>query len=487
MGGGGRIVLRRCAFAGAALAMACLLVACEFLYSIPVLEGPEGGAHDAEPDVRVDARSQDAGRDAGADTGTHEAEAVDTGPTYGSFGDGSSSSWSTFNTESLGPNASGFAGGTFDGRYVYLAPYTNMVAVRYDTHSSYTEQTSWSKFDTTKLFDTADAGIPDPEAGPGFDAGPPTYEFYGSVFDGRYVYLLPGGFGLPSVAVRYDTTEAFPTMSSWESYDLSKLAGGQAYGFGGGAFDGTYVYMVPNYTSIFARYDTKESFSGAGWSTFDLSTLGDGGAGANSFTGAIFDGRYLYLLPGYGETVVMRFDTQGTINSPASWSSFDTSQVNMNDLYGFSGGAFDGRYIYLVPDGNGIVVRYDVTQTFGDVVAWSFFNTSLVKTGSGGFFGGAFDGRYVYLVPEYKGLTLAPSGEVYRYDSTGNFFDTTAWSTFETQPLDNAMGFMGAVFDGQYMYFVPSTSAAIGGIVPRFDARTPPHMPGDPDFHGSFF
>jgi hypothetical protein len=477
MGAGGRIGLRRFAFAGATLAMVGLLLACEFLYSIPVLEGPEGGAHDAEPEALVDARPKDAAKDAGADTRITDSAAVDTGPTYGSF-DGSSG-WSTFNTETLSATASGFAGGTFDGRYVYLAPYDNLVAVQYDTQASFTAMASWASFDTTPLFRAgAEGGVP--------EAGALTDEFFGSAFDGRYVYLLPGSFYLPSIAVRYDTSAAFTAMTSWESYDLSKLAGGMAYGFGGGSFDGRYVNMVPDYTSIFARYDTTAAFSGAGWSTFDFSTLGDGGAGLDSFTGSVFDGRYLYLVPGDYETVVIRFDTQGPISSASSWTSFDTSQVNMTTL-GFAGGVFDGQYVYLVPNENGIIVRYDTTQTFGNVASWSFYNTGLVKMGAGGFFGGAFDGRYVYLVPDTKGVSAAPSGEVYRYDTSGDFFDATAWSTFETQPLDNAMGFMGAVFDGQYLYFVPSTSAGIGGIVPRFDARMPPKMPSAPDFHGSFF
>jgi hypothetical protein len=479
MGAGGRIGLRRFAFAGATLAMVCFLLACEFLYSIPVLEGPEGGTRDAElEDHVVDARPKDAAaKDAGVDTTVADAAVVDAGPTYGSF-DGSSG-WTTFNTETLSPNASGFAGGTFDGRYVYLAPDINMVAVQYDTHASFTAAASWANFDTTPLFRAGvEGGVP--------EAGALTDELFGSAFDGRYVYLLPGSFTLPSVAVRYDTTAAFSAMTSWQSYDLSKLAGGMAYGFGGGSFDGRYVNMVPNYSSIFARYDTTAAFSGAGWATFDFSTLGDGGVGLDSFTGSVFDGRYLYLVPGYYESVVVRFDTQGPLTSASSWSTFDTDQVNMNTL-GFSGGVFDGQYVYLVPNGNGIVVRYDTTQTFGSIASWSFYNTALVKTGAGGFFGGAFDGRYVYLVPDTKGVTAAPSGEVYRYDTSGDFFDATAWSTFETQPLDNAMGFMGAVFDGQYLYFVPSTGMAIGGIVPRFDARTPPKMPSAPDFHGSFF
>ena len=43
--------------------------------------------------------------------------------------------------------------------------------------------------------------------------------------------------------------------------------------------------------------------------------------------------------------------------------------------------------------------------------------------------------------------------------------------------------YFGAVFDGQYLYFVPRGN----GLVARFDAKTPPSMPNLPAFHGSFY
>jgi hypothetical protein len=43
-------------------------------------------------------------------------------------------------------------------------------------------------------------------------------------------------------------------------------------------------------------------------------------------------------------------------------------------------------------------------------------------------------------------------------------------------------GYRGAVFDGEYVYLVPSGRS----VVTRFDAKSPPGMPGLPAFHGSF-
>ncbi len=315
--------------------------------------------------------------------------------------------------------------------------------------------------------------------------------FFGSVFDGQYVYFVPG-VGPAAFAARFDTKQTFTTATSWETFELSTLAGGNAYSFGGGAFDGRYVYMVPNQTPILAQYDTEASFSGAGWSTLDLNTVShpasDSSVANDSFTGAVFDGRYLYLIPGSFYSVAMRYDTHGALTSPGSWATFDTTKVN-STAYGFAGGAFDGRYVYLVPNDNGLVVRYDTTAgVFGSSASWSFFNTVVVKPKARAYFGGGFDGRYVYFVPNGDPIYYySSSGLAVRYDTTQSFFAPTSWSTFNIAMLANASGFMGAVFDGEHMYFVPNDNGAVDGIVARFEARTPPLMPSLPDFHGSFF
>jgi hypothetical protein len=488
---------------GGTLLTATLLGACEFIYDVPVQGGTDASVSDSALDrkgpVDVTKKKDSAGSDAEADqdsgttadTGVRETGVEAT--VYHLFAN--STQWSTFDTAGVNPNAVGFTGGTFDGRYVYLAPNENTVAARYDTTATFTSNGAWSTFDPKPLLDAGpaiDAGPP-PDGGT-IDAGVPPGgpgTFFGSIFDGKYVYLLPGA-GPPAFAARFDTKGTFTSAGSWETYDLAPLAGGQAYGFGGGTFDGTYVYVVPNATSILARFDTTSSFSapGAGWTTFDMSTLSDGGAGS-TFTGAVFDGRYVYCVPGSFTSIAMRYDTHGPIDSASSWSSYDTTRLNFN-AYGFAGGAFDGKYVYLVPNVNGVVVRYDTTAgAFSSSSSWAFFNSSRVKLLAKGYFGAAFDGRFIYFVPDIDPslyyYTYTPSGLAVRYDTTQSFFAVTSWTTFDTSTLANAEGFSGAVFDGQYMYFVPYNNSSFDGIVARFDAKTPPSMPKLPDFHGSFF
>jgi hypothetical protein len=87
----------------------------------------------------------------------------------------------------------------------------------------------------------------------------------------------------------------------------------------------------------------------------------------------------------------------------------------------------------------------------------------------------------VYLVPEANSSGL--DGVVARYDTQASFTTVGSWSTFDTATLNaNAITFAGAVFDGRYVYLVPSGA----GIVARFDAKSPPSMPKLPAFSGSF-
>jgi hypothetical protein len=89
------------------------------------------------------------------------------------------------------PQGQGFAGGTFDGRYVYFAPNTfgvslgsgYLVAGRYDTMGPFGSSASWVTFSIVY--------------------GTPTAQYWGAVFDGRFVYFIPQE---GAQLAQYDTT-----------------------------------------------------------------------------------------------------------------------------------------------------------------------------------------------------------------------------------------------------------------------------------------
>jgi uncharacterized protein YfaQ (DUF2300 family) len=425
--------------------------------------------------VQLDAGGTDAPIDSPNDQQTDASDAATT--VYSSLSD--TSKWSSFDMTTVNAGAGGFYGTAFDGRYVYFVPLIDNgsfsgIVGRYDTTATFTTQSSWSVFDTS----TVNAGA---------------NGFSGAAFDGRFLYLVPGK-NSSSIMARYDTTMTFTTAASWSMFDTSTVKAG-VNGFVGATFDGRYLYVVPfynnvNYDGLLARYDTTMAFTTASsWSTFDTTTVN---AGASGFVGAVFDGRYVYLVPNSNSNgphgLVVRYDTMAAFLTLGAWSSFDLTGVNAGAT-GFVGGSFDGRYVYFAPNDNGsfdgITARYD-TMAAGFTMAssWSAFDLSSVNAGAIGFRGAGFDGRYIYFVPSYN---TTFDGLVTRFDTTATFTATGSWSTFDMTTVNGAaQGFTGAAFDGRYMYFVPNkNSVAYDGVVMRFDAKTPPSLPAG-YAHGSF-
>lgn len=428
-----------------------------------------GGETSSPHDAGTDSAQQ--GVDAGADGAPGDAG-------EGPYHDITSPSfWSTFDTTTINTSAHGFRGVAFDGRYVYFVPNNvgdsvnpvpDGVVTRYDTQATFGASASWSTFDTTTVSGKAKG-------------------FLGAVFDGRYIYFAPNNDGAQDgVVTRYDTQADFTALGSWATFDATTVTA-SAMGFGGATFDGRYVYFVPGANDsapdggvsedgVVTRYDTQASFTAtASWSTFDTTTVM---TNAKGFIGAVFDGRYVYFVPfdnGPGaDGIVARYDTQASFAAVASWSTFDTATLNANDI-GFIGGAFDGRYLYLVPLGPAVITRYDTTAAFTATASWSTFDTTTVNANAREYAGAAFDGRYLYFVPLIFHM-------VTRYDTQASFGTSASWSTFDTASA-GAYSFFGAAFDGRYVYFAPYA----GGAVARFDAKTPPSMPTLPAWHGSFF
>ena len=123
------------------------------------------------------------------------------------------------------------------------------------------------------------------------------------------------------MVLRYDTTGEFSEVSSWATYDPgANGVGNDPDGYQGGVFDGRYIYLAPAnngtaYHGEVLRYDTAADFSDArSWAAYDA---GDHGVGRDpdGYSGAVFDGRYVYCAPNYNGTIhhgeVLRYDTAG--------------------------------------------------------------------------------------------------------------------------------------------------------------------------------
>src|SRR5262249_51362328 len=155
--------------------------------------------------------------------------------------------------------------------------------------------------------------------------------------------------------------------------------------------DGRYLYLVPNTNGAFttsdgltARYDTTASLSLAGsWSFFDTTTAHPS---AEGFHGGVFDGRYVYFSPHFShsaEASVTRFDTQASFPSASSWTTFDVNSLS-TATHDFSGAAFDGRYVYFVPGVSDFFVRYDTQSAFSSASSWEAHQAVILNAQSNG-------------------------------------------------------------------------------------------------------
>lgn len=336
--------------------------------------------------------------------------------------------------------------------------------------------------------------------------------YVGSVFDrDTYLYLVPnrGDGGPQGVVLRYNTKAVLNSAPSWQSFDPS--SGGlsaAARGFAGGAFDGRYVYFAPNENAsgpsgAVMRYDTTKDMAAiASWELYDPSANGLG-ASAKGFNGAVFDGNYVYFVPDAlasgGHNDVLRYDVTKPFNSASSWQLFNPKSP-ASSKKGYAGAVYDGKYIYFVPKGSnkggsatadllaqeagkpagsaamhGDVLRYDTRAPFASANSWTTFDPSANGIGSNarGYNGAAFDGTYIYFAPYIN--SSGPHGEVLRYNTKQAFASASSWTTFNVSTGGvnaDAKGYIGAAFDGQFVYFSPYYDGkAYHGRVLRYDTK----------------
>ncbi len=362
------------------------------------------------------------------------------------------------------PNAAeGYVGSVFDrDHYLYFVPHKNDngphgVVWRYDTRAALNSQPSWANFDPS-----------------GNGLGAAARGFAGGAFDGKYVYFAPheNASGPSGAVMRYDTTKNMAAVSSWDVYDPSAGGlGAAAKGFNGAVFDGSYVYFVPDFNATgghnnVMRYDVRKPFNSA--SSWELFNPKSAASAKKGYAGAIYDGRYVYFVPkgsNRGTTTadggasltadllaqeagkpagssamhgdVLRYDTRAPFASATSWTTFDPSSNGVgSNARGYNGAAFDGTYIYFAPYINssgphGEVLRYNTKQTFASASSWTTFNPSAngVHADAKGYIGAAFDGQFVYFAPYYDGT--AYHGKALRFNTLGSFGAKADWSVFD--------------------------------------------------------
>ena len=156
-------------------------------------------------------------------------------------------SWSAYDANGTnGMITVGYKGGTYDGRYVYFAPFRepstrHARVLRYDTQGGFTSEGSWTAVD----------------AGPTDDLDAKGY--IGAEFIDPYVYFIPYQEAQSiyhAKVLRYDTRGEFTEPGNWSGFNANNIGGLNTKGFKYSVSDGRYIYFVPYATGNALRYDT---------------------------------------------------------------------------------------------------------------------------------------------------------------------------------------------------------------------------------------
>ncbi|MFA6716174.1 MAG: LamG domain-containing protein [Victivallaceae bacterium] len=211
-----------------------------------------------------------------------------------------------------GKTVKDFDGVAFAGKYVYFVPLKFNTVVRYNTEENFNDADAWQAFDA---------------------AGLGMKYCVGSTFDGQYLYFVPYD---NNAVVRYDINRDFENAASWESFDVGKISDNKAFGYDGAFFDGKFIYFIPffytdknkkmNFHGQIIRCDTTKPFGAASsWETKDISNVA--GLKTVGYNAGIFDGRYFYCAPWHdgeayhsagkivGHGRVLRYDSTGNNSS----------------------------------------------------------------------------------------------------------------------------------------------------------------------------
>ena len=203
--------------------------------------------------------------------------------------------------------------------------------------------------------------------------------------------------------------------------------------FTGAVFDGEFIWMVPANADSIVKIDKD---------TGEMTAFGEWPAGFRkgnlAFTGAVFDGEFIWMVPANADSVIKIDRKNGKMASYNDWP-----EGFSKGGHAFAGGVFDGRYVWMIPANADSVVTLDtLTGEMKRCNAWPEGHAMVEYA----FAGGVFDGRYVWMIPYY-------SEQVVRVDTQSG-----EMTGCHRRPEDKGKveyAFAGAAFDGQAIWMVP--------------------------------
>ena len=345
----------------------------------------------------------------------------------------------SFDMSGVSPYAYGFGGMCFDGKYIYFVPNNNIsvtdgLFIRYDINKQFNNNTAYETFDLTTLNANCKG-------------------FGGCCIAYPYIYLFSTFIAetVPIVydtnIVRYDMRLPFNNSSSYLVFDMVNVST-DLYQLYGGIYDGdSYIYFMANNTTLdksyLIQYNINLGFQNP--SSYQYTEINPNN---NNYPSMAFDGQFIYIIPNSG-SILFKYDTTVVFGS-AGLYQFDLSTLNAS-VSNMSYGCFDGRYLYLSCGSTGYIVKYDTTKDFTQSTNYSIYQLS-----NNTYQCCLFDGRFVYFMGTFSTGTT-PTGDITYYDITQSFTDSNSYKSINMTLSNEALlGFGSCICDGKYIYVATS-------------------------------
>lgn len=331
-----------------------------------------------------------------------------------------------------------------------------------------------------------------------------------SFSDSVWMYLVPNKTSptvLSSKIVRVllksltDTNDFVTNVPVVERLDLSVYNSGVNRvfsGFSSGTTDSEYAYFVTGYNSGFSTYGflvrvpVNVEWTPAISSSIQFLNLAVLSATLKGFSGCVYDGTYLYLIPSNNGSAVLSGNCARVDPANANWTAVTNVQgsplvgVTTLDLRatdpklcGFYGGVITASHVYFIPYYNGVysgkIARVPTNSfSLSSIETLDLASVSSILTG---YRGGVYDGRYIYLAPyynnrdpiNYPGQLPDYHGKVVRIDA--ELFSLESVLHIDLQTVNtNLKGFEGLSLNtsGKYLYLCPNQNLT-SGLVARID------------------
>jgi|GEM_PF-2732810 len=253
-----------------------------------------------------------------------------------------------------------------------------------------------------------------------------TATFGGGVFDGQYIWMIPDRADRV-IRIDKDTGE-MTGFNSWPDGFNDNAVNK----FVGGVYDGHSVWMIPSSANMVVKINSDGTMIGYNsWPDgIDPTTVG-------KFKGGTFDGDSIWMVPSNNFEKLVKINTSsGTMTVSEGWpSGFDSGGLNK-----FGGAVFDGTYIWMIPANADRVIK--VHKDTGVMTGYSGWPEDLTRHGYGNFQGGFYDGEYVYMQPSEASVMV-------KVDANG-VMSTVAGS---------GKNYNGGAFDGANIWMAPTSAS----------------------------